>query len=99
MVGSIELLRVQTRCTLLHSMCDLKATQMNVQGSLIRKLIYYKFEVGHNTVGAIKSIYFAKGEGTVDHSTVTRWMKKFHSDCKNLDHLVGLKSVDFEAVL
>ena len=33
---------------------------------------------------AAKNIW-VKGEGTVDHKTVTGWFKKF-SYCKNLDH-------------
>ena len=66
-------------------MCDLKAAQMNVQHSLIRKLMLYEFEPGHNATEATKNICFAKGEGAVDHNTVTRWFKKFRSGCKNLD--------------
>ena len=32
-----------------------------------------------------KNTCYEKDEGSVDHSTVTRWFKKFHSGCKNLD--------------
>ena len=32
-----------------------------------------------------KKFVASKGEGTVDQSTVIRWLKKFRSDCKNLD--------------
>ena len=35
---------------------------------------------------ATKSIYFTKGEGAVDHSTVTRWCKKFCLGYKSLDN-------------
>ena len=31
MLGSIVIVDALTRCTLLHSICDLKASQMNVQ--------------------------------------------------------------------
>ncbi len=34
-VGSIVVVGVLTRCALLHSMCDLKAAQMNVHCGLI----------------------------------------------------------------
>ena len=40
-----------------------------------------------------------KGEGIVDHSIVTRWFKKFHLNCKNLDDQAKLgrsKTVDYE---
>ena len=43
-----------------------------------------------------------KGEGTVDHSQVSRWLKKFCSDYKNLNDQARSggpkKNVDSEAV-
>ena len=57
---------------------------MNLQRSLNHELTLYKFELGHNTTETTKN-KCAKGEGTVDHSTVTRRFKKFSSGCKNLD--------------
>ena len=42
LVGSIMLVSV------LHSMWNLKATQMNVQHCVILQLLFYKFELGHN---------------------------------------------------
>ena len=39
-----------------------------------------KFELPHNGMEATKNIRCVK----VDHSTVTRWFKKFHSGRKNL---------------
>ena len=62
---------------LLHSMCHLKATQMNVQCSLIQEFILYLFKLGYNTLEATENICCAKGEGTVNHSTVTRWFQNF----------------------
>ena len=67
-------------CALLHSVCvcvcvcvcDSKATSMNMQHILIQELIHYKFKLGNNTMEATKNIFHAKGEGIVDHSTVTR---------------------------
>ena len=68
-----------------RSGCDLKAVQMNVQCSLIQELILCKFELDYNAAETTKNIPCIKSEGTVDHSTATRWLKKFHFDCKNFD--------------
>ena len=46
----------------------------------------YKFELDHNTGEATKNIGCLESDGAVDHRTVTRWFKKYHSDCKNLDY-------------
>ena len=54
-----------------------------VQYILIQELMLYKFKQGHNAMEATKNISCAKGEGIVDHWTVTRWFKKFYSGCKN----------------
>ena len=71
---------------LFHSMCDLKAAQMNMQYSQIWGFLFYEFELGHNTIETITNICWAKDEDTVDHSTATRWVKKFCLGCKNLDN-------------
>ena len=81
---------------MLHSVRDLKAIQINVQRYLIWEL--YELELGYNFAETTKNIGCVENEGAVDH----RWLKKFHSCCKNLDdqaRLGGLKSVNFEAVL
>ena len=65
-------------------MCDLKPTLMNVQCSLIRELLHYKFKLVHNAAEATKNIC-VKSEDTVDHVTVTKWLKKFCSVCKKFD--------------
>ena len=57
-----------TRNALFHSVCDLKAAQINTQTSLIREFVLYEFELGHYAAEATKNIC----EDTVDHSTVTR---------------------------
>ena len=36
----------------------------------------YKFKLEYNVVDASKNIFYAKGEGAVDHNTVTKWFKK-----------------------
>ena len=52
LVGSIVVVRALTRCALLHNMCDLKATQINMQHNLIREFIFYKFELSLNIAEA-----------------------------------------------
>ena len=62
----------------------------------------YEFKLDHNILEASKSICCVQGESTVDHSTVTRWFKKFRSDCKNLNDQARSgepKRMDFQAVL
>ena len=84
-VDSIVVVCALTHCALFISMCNLKAIQMNVQWSLIQEFMLYKFTLGHNVVEVSKNICCVKAEGVVDHSTVTWWLKKFHSGCKNVD--------------
>ena len=45
----------------------------------------FKFELGYNITEATKNICHLKGEHTVDHSTVTRLLKKFCSIYKKHD--------------
>ena len=62
----------------------------------------YDFEQRHNAAEESKNIGCAKCVGAVDHSTITRWPKKFLSGCKDLDgHTKSkrLKIADSEAVL
>ena len=59
---------------------------MNMQCSLIWELILHKFKIGHNAAEAIKNNSCVKGKRAVNHSTVTRWFKKFCSGCKKIDH-------------
>ena len=58
--------------------------------------------MGHNTAAGTKNISCMKGEDTADHSTVTKWFKKFCSGCKNLDDQsmsAKLKTMDSKAML
>ena len=99
-VGSIVVVGVFTCCTLLHSLCALEATQMNIQHCLIWE--FYEFELGHNIAEATKNICCVKSEDAVNHSTVTRCFKKFCPSCKNLSNQARSgkpKSVDSNAVL
>ena len=64
--------------------------------SLIWKLMLYKFKQKQP-----KNICCAKSEGTVDHSTVTRWFKINCSGCNfgNLSRSGKSKNVDSEVML
>ena len=95
--GNIVIVGALTRCTPLHSVSNLKATLMNMQFSLIRGLGLYEFELSHNAADQTKTILCTKVKGTVDNSTVTRWLRRFCSGSKNLDDQVRsgwLKSKD-----
>ena len=62
----------------------------------------YEFQLAQNAVEVTKNICYMKGKSTVNHSTVTRWFKKFHSSCKNLDDQARsgrAKNLDSEAML
>ena len=72
-IGSVMVIGVVTCYALLHSICNLKSTQRNIQCSQILELMLYKFELGHNFMEATKNICCIKS----DHSTVKRWIKKF----------------------
>ena len=54
------------------TLCDLKATQKNVQCSIIQELMLYKFELIHNVAEANKNICHAKHKETVNQSTSSR---------------------------
>ena len=89
---SIVVVGAQTCCALFHFVRDLKTSQMNVQYTLIRKLMLHAFELGHNAAEAIKNTCREKGEAQL--ITVTRCFKKFRLGCTNLKDqgLVGLKA-------
>ena len=61
-----------------------------------------EFKLGYNAAEATKNICYAKGEGAVDHSTVTRWFEKCCSGCKNLNKQASSgkpKTMNSEAIL
>ena len=96
-VDSILVVSALTRWALLHSMCDLKAAQMHVKPRLIRKPMFYEFDLEHNTSEATKNICRANGEGAIDHSIVIRWLKKSSWGFKYIDDQARsgwLKAVD-----
>ena len=85
-VGSIVEVSALTCCVLLHSVCDVKSAQMNVQRCPNRELMPYDIELGHHAAAeATKTICCTKGEGAIDPITITRWLKKFRPSFKNLD--------------
>ena len=49
MFGSIVVVGALTCCALLHSVYDLKATKVNLQGTLIREFILSEFQLSHST--------------------------------------------------
>ena len=84
-------------CALLHTVCDLKTTHecatlsnFGTYAFQVLELMLYQFILCHNGVETSKNICCVKGEATFVHSTVTRWLKKFWSACKNLDDLAWL---------
>ena len=67
-VCSIVEIGALTRYALLHSVYVLKAAQMTVPRSLIRKLRLYEFKLGHNVAEATKNIFVQKrGRGSWSH--------------------------------
>ena len=74
LVDSIEVVGALSRCTLLHSVCNFKATQMNVQHSLIQQPMLYEFKLGRNTTEATKNICCARDDGAVDPGTINSWL-------------------------
>ena len=68
------------------SLCNLKASLMNVQWSLIWICMHCKFHLGHITAETIKNICCAN-EDAVDQNTVTKWLRKFYPARKNLNDL------------
>ena len=103
MVGNIAVVGVLRHCALYRCVCDyLKADHMNVQHSLIQELMVYEFEMDHNTAEATKNICCAKGEGAIDHDSVSSGFKKFCSGYKTLDDQKRSgrpKVIDTDAVL
>ena len=88
----------------LWSVCHVnnEAALMNNKSSLIREHLLYEFEVDFNAAEASKKIGVTQREDAVDHSTLSRWFKKFHLSCKNVDDQVNLgrlKNVNVQPVL
>ena len=96
--NSIVVVGALTRCALLQSVYYLKATQTNMQHHQIQELMFYKFVMSYKTAKVTKNICCTKSESTVDHNTVTKWLKKFCLGHKNLNNQVRSgrpKIIDF----
>ena len=76
-VCDIMVVGMQIHCRLLHSMHDLKAAQMNMQCDLFCEFVLYKSKMIHNAMEVIRNICCTKDDDAVNHSTITRWFKKF----------------------
>ena len=63
-------------------LCIASLHTMNVQRSLIQKLVLYEFELIYNATRTTKIIYGAKDGGEVNQSRATRRLKKFRSGSK-----------------
>ena len=77
-VANIVIVGVVT-CVFLHSMCNLKAAQMNELRNLIQKLQFYGFELSQSSAEATKNICCVKDQIIVHHSTVNRKFKNNNS--------------------
>ena len=64
-VGSIVVVSALTCCAL-HAMCNLKATQMNMEHHLIWELRLYELKQGHDPVEITKNVCCMKGEVAID---------------------------------
>lgn len=58
---------------------------MDKQNRLIRELLLYEYQLGHNAAEAARNICQAKGEHAVSHVTAKRWFKKFKTGIGDLD--------------
>lgn len=50
---------------------------MNDEKCLIREILLYEFQLGHNVAEAIRNIHKAKGEAALKKSVAYEWFKKF----------------------
>ena len=53
--------------------------KMKDEKCLIREILLYEFQLGHNVADAIRNIHRAKGEASLKKSVAYRWFKKFES--------------------
>ena len=80
-----------TCCALLHSVCNLKATQMNMQHCLIWELVLYKFEL-EVTINIVCSW---SEYSNLMVQEITFWLQEH----EQLGNVSRTKMVDSEAVL
>ena len=65
---------------------------------MLSNLGTYESKLGHNYMEATKNICCLKGQGAVDHNTLTKWFKRFCSNFKNLINQVrsGKPKTEFQ---
>ena len=74
------------RCVLLFCMYDLKATkECGAMWYIIHEVMLFEFELGHYAAEPTKNICCTESDSIVDHSRVTRFLKKFRTGFKYLD--------------
>ena len=64
-VGIIGVVGALRLCTLLHFVCNLKATYMNVQRSLFQEFQFSEIELGDNATEKTKKVCYTKSEGVI----------------------------------
>ena len=84
--GIVAVVGALTHSALLHSVCDLKAAQMNVQRGQIQEFILYEFKLDHNSAEANKTFIVQKVKTQFDHGILVSLFKKSLSVCKNFDN-------------
>ncbi|KAI1696346.1 histone-lysine N-methyltransferase SETMAR [Ditylenchus destructor] len=73
---------------------------MEKNRGVIRELLKYEYELGHNAKQAMDNINRAKGAGTVAYSTAKEWYSKFRSGNLTIeDNPRSGREVDREAVV
>lgn len=75
--------------------------KMNDEKCLIREILLYEFQLGHNVADAIRNIHRAKGEAVLKKSVAYRWFKKFGggvTDIKDQPRAGRPKTLDPEAL-
>ena len=59
---------------------------MYVQSSPVLELLLSEFKLEQNPTKVTKKICYAKGEGAIDHNTLTRWLNEFILSKFELSH-------------
>jgi transposase len=58
---------------------------MATQKEIIRNLLLYEYQLGHDARTAAANVNRAKGDNTVHQSTAFRWFAKFRNDNTDLN--------------
>jgi hypothetical protein len=74
---------------------------MSFEKSLIREILLYEFQLGHNVAEAIRNIHRAKGEPALKKSAAYEWFQRFEggiTDVKDLPRLGRPKTSNLEVL-